>query len=79
LLADVLGRPLRLLPENVAPVASARGAALLAGLASGVYGRAEDTLDLAPDAGEAVRPGEQGLAYEPAYGRYRELYPSLNS
>ncbi len=79
LLADVLGRPLWLLPANVAPVASARGAALLAGLAAGVYGRAEDTLGLAPETtGEAVRPGEQRPLYEAAYGRYRELYPRLN-
>ncbi len=78
LLADVLARPLRLLPENVAPVASARGAALLAGLATGVYGRAEDTLRLAPDTGETVRPGEQKPLYEAAYERYRELYPRLN-
>ena len=78
LLADVLGRPLLPLPESVAPVASARGAALLAGLASGAYARPEETLDLAPGAGEAVRPGTQRSAYEAAYGRYRELYPRLN-
>ena len=78
LLADVFGRPLRLLPESIAPVASARGAALLAGLATGVYGRAEDTLDLAPDTGETIRPGEQEPLYETSYGRYRELYPRLN-
>nr|MBA2510728.1 xylulose kinase [Rubrobacteraceae bacterium] len=78
LLADVLGRPLRLLPENVAPVASARGAAFLAGLATGAYGRAEDTLDLTPDTNETVRPGEHKPLYEGAYGRYRQLYPRLN-
>ena len=78
LLADVLGRPLRLLPESVAPVASARGAALLAGLASGVFEKVEDTLDLAPDTGETIQPGEQESAYEIAYGRYRELYPRLS-
>ena len=78
LLADVLGRPLRLLPENVAPVASARGAAFLAGLATGAYERAEDTLDLTPDTNETVRPGEHKPLYEGAYGRYRQLYPRLN-
>ncbi len=78
LLADVLGRPLRLLPEGVAPVASARGAALLAGLASGVYRAPGDTLDLAPETGRTVvSPGEQGPLYEAAYGRYLELYPRL--
>jgi xylulokinase len=77
LLADVLGRPLRLLPEGVAPVASARGAALLAGLASGVYRTPEATLSLAPETGRAVSPGEQAPFYEAAYGRYLELYPRL--
>ena len=77
LLADVLGRPLRLLPEGVAPVASARGAALLAGLASGVYRTPGDTLDLAPETGRTVSPGEQRPLYEAAYGRYLELYPRL--
>ena len=37
LLADVLGRPLQVPPGTVAAVASAPGAALLAGIASEVY------------------------------------------
>jgi xylulokinase len=73
LLADVLGRPLRLLPDAVARVASARGAALLAGVASGVYRTAEDTL--APDPDRVIQPTE--AAYEATYARYRELYPRL--
>jgi xylulokinase len=67
LLADVLGRPLRLLPDAVARVASARGAALLAGAASG--GAVGDII--APDPDRVIRPG--GTAYEAAYARYREL------
>src|ERR687894_352056 len=73
LLADVLGRPLRPLPEALAFVASARGAALLAGVAAGVYRRAEDIL--APDPERVIRPGE--ALYEAAYARYLELYPRL--
>jgi xylulokinase len=76
LLADVLGRPLRLLPDEIAPVASARGAAFLAGLASGAYTTPEDTLALAPELGRSVEPG--GASYEGAYARYRELYPRLH-
>jgi xylulokinase len=76
LLADVLGRPLRLLPEAVASVASARGAALLAGVASGVYRTAGDIL--APDPDRVIRPGDTSAAYEAAYARYRELYPRLH-
>lgn len=78
LLADVLGRPLRLLPDGISSVASARGAALLAGLASGVYPTAEDTLSLTPEPERSISPGEAGKDYEAAYGRYRELYPRLN-
>jgi xylulokinase len=77
LLADVLGRPLRLLPDAVASVASARGAALLAGVASGVYRTAGDTLALAPEPDRVIQPGDASAAYEAAYARYRELYPRL--
>jgi xylulokinase len=75
LLADVLGRPLWLLPDEIASVASARGAAFLAGLASGVYPTAEDTLRLTPEPKTLIRPGAP--AYEPIYERYKELYPKL--
>ena len=75
LLADVLGRPLRPLPDAVASVASARGAALLAGVASGIYRTAEDIL--APDPERVIRQkGDRD--YEAAYARYRELYPRLH-
>src|SRR5215203_5715006 len=75
LLADVLGRPLWPLPDEIASVASARGAAFLAGFASGVYPTAEDTLPLTPEPEDPIRPGE--AAYEAAYERYKELYPRL--
>src|SRR5215203_1560350 len=75
LLADVLGRPLWLLPDEISSVASARGAAFLAGLASGVYPAAEDTLPLTPEPENPIRPGE--AAYEAAYERYKDLYPRL--
>ncbi len=77
LLADVLGRPLWLLRDEISSVASARGAALLAGLASGVYSAAEDTLPLTPEPERSVRPGEAGEDYRAAYERYKELYPRL--
>jgi xylulokinase len=74
MLADVLGRPLRPLPDAVASVVSARGAALLAGLASGFYLRAEEVP--APDPERVIPPGDG--AYDAAYARYRELYPRLH-
>lgn len=77
LLADVLARPLRLLPDDVAGTASARGAALLAGVACGAYETVEQTLSLAPELQESVEPGAGSQHYEEAYQRYRELYPRL--
>ena len=76
LLADVLGRPLRLLSPSVARNASVRGAALLAGIAFGVYASVEETLPIAPEVGESVLPRD-GELYEAAYTRYKELYPRL--
>ena len=75
MLADVLGRPLAILPDEVASVASARGAALLAGMALGLYGGPEGLP--APRPERAVRPGEGAGRYEEAYRRFRELYPRL--
>jgi xylulokinase len=75
LLADVLGRPLRVLPGGLAAVASARGAALLAGTASGVYGPSEEIL--APEPDHSVLPGDAAHDYQTPYARYRELYPAL--
>ncbi|MGH3147343.1 MAG: xylulose kinase, partial [Rubrobacter sp.] len=63
---------------GVSSVASARGAALLAGLASGVYLKTEDTLVLAPEPERRVDPGEASQDYEEPYARYRQLYPSLH-
>lgn len=77
LLADALGRPLLPLPEVVTRLASARGAAFLAGLAGGAYRTAEETLPLTPGPREALIPGGAESAYEAAYARYRELYPGL--
>jgi len=78
LLADVLGRPLRLLPDSIAAAASAHGAAILAGLASGVYETPEDVLALAPETRETVHPGGDSRLYEAPYSRFRELYPRLH-
>ena len=72
---DVLGRPLWLLPDEISAVASARGAAFLAGLASGIYSSAEDTLPLTPEPRRSIGPGDAD--YEGAYVRYKELYPML--
>ena len=77
LLADVLGRPLLTLPTSAASVASARGGALLAGIATGVYETASETLPLAPQPTDAVLP-EDTVPYEEVYAEYREKYPRLH-
>ena len=77
LLADILNRPLSLLPANVSANASARGAALLAGLASGAYASFEETLAQAPRPEETIYLGEESSAYDVPYARYKELYPRL--
>ncbi|MDP9426159.1 MAG: FGGY family carbohydrate kinase [Actinomycetota bacterium] len=76
MLADVLGRPLLILPTGVASVASARGSALLAGVASGVYESAFATLPLAPEPTATVLPKDTE-PYERAYTGYKEGYPRL--
>ena len=77
LLTDILQRPLLPLPDEVAGTASARGAALLAGVACGTYQSVEKTLSLAPEPEERIEPGEESAGYEEAYQNYRELYPRL--
>ncbi|WP_323127073.1 hypothetical protein [Rubrobacter marinus] len=78
LLADVLARTLLVLPPSVAGVASARGAALLAGIAVGAYRSARETLALAPEPVGTVVP-EDDSPYEEAYTRYRELYGRIGT
>jgi sugar (pentulose or hexulose) kinase len=71
MLADVLGVPL----DAVAcPNASARGAALLAGLAAGCWTSA-DLPALAPAAVPAAEPS--GGSHDASYGRFRDLHARL--
>ncbi len=74
LLADVLERPL--LISSIAD-ASARGAALLAGIALGIYQDAFETLSLAPKTQAVIEP-EPNPALKEAWLRFRSLYPRLN-
>lgn len=73
LLCDVLGRPLLSVPNIPA---SARGAALLAGVASGAFNDVRDTLRVAPQVESTVEPASRG-AYEEAYQGFRSLYEKL--
>ena len=73
LLSDVLGRPL--LATDV-PDASARGAALLAGVATGVFRDAQATLAFAPTPVLVAEPVSND-AYHDTYARFRDLYPRV--
>jgi xylulokinase len=75
MLADVLQRPLHVVPNSAA---SARGAALLAGIAAGVYRDAHATIASAPVMELTIYPDGNPTRYEEAYRRYRSLYPRLH-
>ncbi len=78
IVADVLGRPLRLVES---PEASALGAAQLALRGAGIVGRFEDLVplvDATGDAGEEVAPdGERHARYGRLYDVYRQVYESV--
>ncbi len=72
LLADVLGKALAASPVSTA---SARGAALLAGIASGAF-TFETALELTPDPSFVAKP-QPKPRLEEAYARYQSLYPAV--
>lgn len=74
LLADVLRLPLY---TTTVAAASARGAALLAGIGIGVYADANDTRKLAASPMLAASPRSIDAALEEAWLRYQALYPKL--
>ncbi len=73
LLADILQRSLY---TSEISSASARGAALIAGVASGVFSSCEDTLRFAPTPQLIAEPNGN---LEEAYGRFKGLYSSCNT
>jgi xylulokinase len=74
LLTDVLRIPLY---ATTVAAASARGAALLAGIGIGVYADANHTLKLAATPTLAATPQPVDSALEEAWMRYQSLYPRL--
>jgi xylulokinase len=73
MLSDVLDRPLLAVRDEAA---SARGAALLGGIACGLYSGVDEAAALAPRPAPATRP-VAAAAYEEAFTRFRRLYPAL--
>lgn len=75
IVADVLGLPISLESEDRGP---AFGAALLAGVAVGVYGSVEEACAATASQSQEVPPDSGTHAvYEATYRLYQELYPAL--
>jgi xylulokinase len=77
IVASVLGLPLEL---TAVEEGSAYGAALLGGVAGGVFASAEEAVAACVRVRETVEPRDDWIAaYEEGYARYGMLYPSLKS
>jgi xylulokinase len=75
IVASVLGLPLE---RTVVEEGSAYGAALLAGVASGVFADAQEAVSACVRARETIEPNPAwASAYDEGYARFRALYPAL--
>ena len=75
IVASSLGLPVEL---PVVEEGSAYGAALLAGIAEGVFADAREAVDSCVRVGDVVEPNpDWARAYEDGYARYRALYPAI--
>ena len=75
--ADVMGRPMRV---AAVPEAPAVGAAILAGMATGAFARAEDGVAALTRPAEVVAPNPDSHSrYEALRGRWEAARPALFS
>jgi len=75
IVASVLGLPLEL---TVVEEGSAYGAAMLAGVAGGVFADGHEAVTACVRAREAVEPNaDWASAYDEGYARFRALYPAI--
>jgi xylulokinase len=75
IVASVLGLPLE---RTVVEEGSAYGAALLAGIADGVFTDAHEAVAACVRAADTVEPNpDWAPVYEDGYARFRALYPAL--
>ena len=77
IVASVLGLPLQ---RTVVEEGAACGAALLAGVASGVFGDVREAVDACVKVRDEIEPDpEWARHYAEGYERFRALYPALRS
>ncbi len=77
IVASVLGLPLE---RTAVEEGAAYGAALLGGVASGVFADVHEAVERCVSVREKVEPdGEWAAAYDAGYERFRALYPALRS
>ena len=77
ILASALGIPLE---RTAADEGAAFGAALLGGVATGVFADAHEAVATCVHVRDRIAPNPAwAVAYEDGYARYRELYPALRS
>jgi xylulokinase len=75
IVADVFNAPMQVEPEGRGP---AFGAALLAGVAAGLFASVEQAVEATAAPCATVTPSAAGSrVLAPAYARYRDLYPAL--
>jgi xylulokinase len=75
IVASVLGVPIE---RTAVEEGAAYGAALLGGVASGVFRSAQEAVDACVRVRGTVEPDPQWVrAYEEGYRRYRSLYPAI--
>jgi xylulokinase len=77
IVASVLGLPLEL---TAVEEGSAYGAALLAGVADGIFASASEAVSACVRVRETIEPNpDWAHAYEDGYARFRALYPAIRS
>ncbi len=74
IIADVLGRPVRVVGT---PESAAQGAALLAATGDGAFGSVAEACAGAVELGDVIDPGPGASVYDEMYPLYRDLYPAL--
>jgi xylulokinase len=75
IVASVLGLPLE---TTAVEEGSAFGAALLGGVAGGMFDDVHDAVARCVKVGATIEPDlSEAAAYDDLYGRYRALYPAL--